>query len=86
VTPRSRAQQRVDGAGRDFREKLPLRIRPLILGAAGDEHAPRRTERDQHVRVDRHIVPAADPLLKTPAEPVRKVLRHVVDRLTEVAA
>ena len=87
VTPRSLlAEQPIDRPGGHFGEELPVRIGPLIGGAAGDEHRTRRAQRDQHVRVHRHLVPAAHPFLEIAREPPREVLRHVVDRFAPVAA
>ncbi len=79
-------EQTVDRSGGDGREILADRIGPLIGRAAGQEHGARRAERDEHVRVDGHLVPAARPLLERRGEPPRKVLRHVVDGLPPIAA
>ena len=58
----------------------------MVAGAAGDEDRTRRAQRDQHVRVDRHVVPVPRVFLKVAREPVGKILRHVVDSLAKIAA
>src|SRR5438093_713190 len=59
---------------------------PLVLRPPGDEHRARGDERDQHVRVHRHVVPVAREPLEIAGELPGKVGGHVVHRFAVVAA
>src|SRR5262249_50390877 len=73
-------------AGSDFSQELAFRIRPLIRSAASDENGTWCVERDQHVRVNRHIVPTAGVFLQVAGELPREILSHVIHGLAPVAA
>ena len=45
-----------------------------------------RHQGHQHVAIDRHVVPPANPLLVVARELKREILGHIVHRLTPVAA
>src|SRR5215813_3785187 len=70
----------------DFSKELAFRIRPLIRSAASDENGTRRVERDQHVRVNRHVVPTANVFLQVAGELPCKILCHIIYGLAPVAA
>jgi len=79
-------EQSVDRAGGHRPEKFAVRIGPQVAAAGGDEHRARRRERNQKMRVDRHVVPVAGIFLEIAGELVAVVGGHVVDGLAEVAA
>ena len=79
-------EQLVDGAGGDHREEFTLGVGPLVGCATVTEEGAGSHQGNQHVGIDGHVIPTADPFVEIARVLPGIILRQVVNGRAEVAA